>query len=361
MEEQTLKSTGRQAPYSHQSGKTPIVGTFATPGILCTNSYLSPHGSWVGDHRFQLHDFDADSVLGSKYPKTIRPTGRALRCKVVRTRKKYIKKLKKGFTKHRIYEKLEYLHLNKSTIPRGEFQQKFDSWDREVTQLKLESEKGSNQFFNGTIKFSPLVGNIVQKIRVYRWIEHFKAGKPTNKKNLWQTCKRQQIPLPLSLTQEEVMQKINKYMQRLADLRERSPKLREEHLALRLEVARKKKKKIAVKGIINIIRREASRKQWRRIGLTICPQRGMAISRVTVSLDLGDTTYATREGVETQASAVIGRRYNGTRSAHSSKRRSILGFWLPGRYRSDSLSATRHLQISGINRSVHKSNPPGSP
>ena len=59
MEEQTLKTTGRQAPYSHQSGKTPIVGTFAAPGILCTNLYLSPHGSGVGDHRFQLHGFDA--------------------------------------------------------------------------------------------------------------------------------------------------------------------------------------------------------------------------------------------------------------------------------------------------------------
>jgi hypothetical protein len=261
MEEQTLKSTGRQAPYSHQSGKTPIVGTFATPGILCTNSYLSPHGSGVGDHRFQLHDFDADSVLGSEYPKTVRPTGRALRCKVVRTRKKYIKKLKKGFTKHRIYEKLEYLHLNKSTIPRGEFQQRFNSWDREVTQLKMGSEKSSNQFFNGTIEFSPLVGILVRNIRVYRWIEHFKAGKPCNKKNLWQTCKRQQIPLPPSLMQEEVTHNINEYTRKLADLRERSPKLREEHLALRLEVAWKKNKKIAVKGIINIICREASRKQ----------------------------------------------------------------------------------------------------
>ena len=168
MEDQTPKSTGRQAPYSHQSGKTPIVGTFATPGILCTNLYLSPHGSGVGDHRFQLHDFDADSVLGSKYPKTVCPTGRALRCEVTRTPKKYIKKLKKGFTKHRIYEKLEYLHLNKSTIPRGEFQQRFNSWDREVTQLKMGSEKSSNQFFNGTIEFSPLVGVLVQNIRVYR-------------------------------------------------------------------------------------------------------------------------------------------------------------------------------------------------
>ena len=66
---------------------------------------------------------------------------------------------------------------------------------------------------------------------------------------------------------------------------------------------------------MDIIRREASCRQWRRIGLTIRPQRGRAISRVTVPTELGDTTYATREGVETQASAVIAQRYKTARGA----------------------------------------------
>ena len=50
MEEQTLHSTGREAPHSHQTGQVAIVGTFATPGIVCMNSYLSPHGAGIGDH-----------------------------------------------------------------------------------------------------------------------------------------------------------------------------------------------------------------------------------------------------------------------------------------------------------------------
>ncbi len=261
----------------------------------------------MGDYRFQLHDFDANSVLGIEYPKTVRPTGRAIRCKVVRTCKKYIKMLKKRFVKHRIYEKLEHLHLNKTSIPREELQLKFYSWDREVTQLKLGSEKGSNQFFNGTIEFSPLVGILVRKLRAYRWIEHFKAGKPTNKKNLWRTCKRQQIPLPLFMMQEEVTERIHSFTKRLAELRKKAPKLHADHLASRLEVAQDKNKKIAVKGIMDMICREASHKQWRQISLTIRPQRGGAISRVTVPTELGDTTYSKREGVETQASAVIAR------------------------------------------------------
>jgi hypothetical protein len=89
MEEQTLQSTGQEALCSHQTGQVAIVGTFATPEIVCTNSYLSPHGAGIGDHHFQVHNFDAHSILGTNYPKTTRPSGRTLYCKVARTVKKY--------------------------------------------------------------------------------------------------------------------------------------------------------------------------------------------------------------------------------------------------------------------------------
>jgi hypothetical protein len=78
MEEQTLCLTGKKAPHSHCTGKVAIVGMYATLGIICTNSYLSPHGAWVGNHWFQLHNFDAHTVLGKDYPKTVHPDGRAL-------------------------------------------------------------------------------------------------------------------------------------------------------------------------------------------------------------------------------------------------------------------------------------------
>jgi hypothetical protein len=52
MEEQTLHLTGKEAPHSHCTGKVALVGTYATPGIICTYSYLSPHGAGVGDHWF---------------------------------------------------------------------------------------------------------------------------------------------------------------------------------------------------------------------------------------------------------------------------------------------------------------------
>ncbi len=42
MEEQTLCLTGKEAPHIHCTGKVAIVGMYTTPGIICTNSYLSP-------------------------------------------------------------------------------------------------------------------------------------------------------------------------------------------------------------------------------------------------------------------------------------------------------------------------------
>jgi hypothetical protein len=89
MEEQTLCLTGKEAPHSHFTRKVAIVGTYATPEIICTNSYLSPHGAGVGDHWFQLHNFDAHTVLGTDYLKKVCPNGRALCCGVEQPVKQY--------------------------------------------------------------------------------------------------------------------------------------------------------------------------------------------------------------------------------------------------------------------------------
>ena len=141
MEEQILCLTGKETPHSHSTKKVAIVGTFATPGIRFTNSYLSPHSAGVGDHRFQLYDFDAHMVLWAAYPKTVCPNGRALRCGVERTVRKYNKVLLQMLTRHRAFEKLEFLQQNYNHISAADFQLMFNKWDDEVTQLMPGSEK----------------------------------------------------------------------------------------------------------------------------------------------------------------------------------------------------------------------------
>ncbi len=112
MEEQTLCLTGKEAPHSHCTGKVAIVGTYTFPGIICMNSDLSPHGAGVGNHWFQLHNFDAHTVLGTDYPKTVPPHGRALRCGVEQTVKRYNKVLRQLLIHHQSFEELDFLQSN---------------------------------------------------------------------------------------------------------------------------------------------------------------------------------------------------------------------------------------------------------
>jgi hypothetical protein len=141
MKEQTLHLTGKEAPHSHCTGKVAIVGTYATPGRICTNSYLSPHGTGIGNHWFQLHGFNAHTVLGTDYPKTVHPQGRALCCEVECTVKRYNKVLTKLLIHHRSFEKLEFLQTNHHLMSADAFQTLFNRWGMEVTQLMLAPEK----------------------------------------------------------------------------------------------------------------------------------------------------------------------------------------------------------------------------
>ena len=205
MSEQTSRSTGTDTPSSHCRGKVPIVGTFATPGVVCTNSYLSPHGEGVGDHRFQVHDFDARLILGSNYLKSMRLTGRALRCGVERTVKKYNNVLQQMLIRHRAFEKIEDLQLNHSNLFAGEFQPMFNAWGKEVTQLMLRSKKRCNKFRDGNIEFSPVIGLWIHRLQAYRWISRYQSNQVAHSGNLVWLCRCLSIPSPSSLTVEEVI------------------------------------------------------------------------------------------------------------------------------------------------------------
>jgi hypothetical protein len=158
MEEQTLRSTGKEAPHSHCTGKVAIVGTYATPGIICTNSYLSPHGAGVGNHRFKLHNFDAHTVLGTDYPNSL--SSRKVTSLQSGTHSETVNKvLTKLLIHHRLFEKLKFLQTNHHLMSADAFQTLFNRWDTEVMQLMLALEKRRNKFCDGSIVFSPRLGN----------------------------------------------------------------------------------------------------------------------------------------------------------------------------------------------------------
>ena len=103
---------------------------------------------------------------------------------------------------------------------------------------------------------------------------------------------------------------------RLKELEKTAPQDRERHLQSCYVAARNKKREKAVRIIQKLMRKESNQRQWRRIRNTIHPQRGSAVARLTVKSDAGEeTVYATREGVEHQASRAIADRYKKARTA----------------------------------------------
>jgi hypothetical protein len=230
MEEQTLRSTGKEAPHSHCTGKVAIVGMYATPGIICTNSYLSPNGTGVGNQWFQLHIFNAHTVLGTDYPNTVCPQGRALCCRVECTVKQYNKILTKLLIRHRFFEKLEFLQTNHRLMSANAYQTLFNRWGMEVMQLMLASKKQCSKFCDGSIEFSPITGIWIHCLQAYRWVQQFHEKKVAHKGNLFQTCRRLNIASPLVLTPAQVVLNLNECMTLLEGLKKDAPKLRNAHL-----------------------------------------------------------------------------------------------------------------------------------
>ncbi len=130
--------------------------------------YLSPHGAGVSNHRFQLHDFNTHTVLGTDYPKTVHPLGRALCCEVECTVKWYNTFLMKLLICHRSFEKLEFLQTNHHLMSADAFQTMFNRWDMKVTQLMLALEKRCNKLCDGSIEFSPITDIWIQHFQAYR-------------------------------------------------------------------------------------------------------------------------------------------------------------------------------------------------
>jgi hypothetical protein len=220
--------------------------------------------------------------------------------------------------RHKIEEKLKILNEHQAEMPREKVGHHHNKIDEEVVQQQVGAEKKCNKFYDGKIEFSPEVGIVVRRGRLYRRILDFKHGKPMNHRNrtLKDACKKQSILLPSQLTIEEVKDQIKISDARLKELEKTAPQDRAQHLQSCYVIARDKKRDKAVRTIQKMMRKEAKQRQWRSIRNTIHPQRGSAVARLTVKSDTGEETlYATREGVERQASRAIAERYKKAHTA----------------------------------------------
>ena len=317
MGEQFRAVHGYEAPASYFRGSKPITGCFATPGIDCLATYVSPHQKGAGDHRYWVMDFCARSVLGLEYPNLVRPRGRKLKCTVDRTMKRYLTRLRELTIEHRIFDKLEDLQRRYPSRTKGESATAFNKWDREVTELQLAAEARCNQFMDGSIEYSPEVNLWIRRRDCYSWTLKFLEGGEVNIGNLCRTAAALRISDPRSMTRELVLARRDACVKRLFELKRIAPQLRREHLRSCLMRAREKGDEGAVMRIRAILRNEASRKRWRGVARSTKPRRGAAITAVRVRDGGGEdsTLYQMRADVEKKVSDQLGKRFRLSRDA----------------------------------------------
>jgi hypothetical protein len=133
--------------------------------------------------------------------------------------------------------------------------------------------------------------------------------------NLFQTCRRLNIPSPLVLTPAQVILTINECMTWLEGLKKDAPKLRNAHLMECLSLVRVREDSASVIAIQKILHTESICHRWRSVQRAANPNRDGAVTRLTVPHPAGDTLYTRREGVESQGVAAIETRYKVARGA----------------------------------------------
>ena len=310
MREQFEQVEGFHAPASHFRGSRPITGCFATPGVDCLALYVSPHQKGAGDHRYWVMDFCARSVLGIEYPRLARPRGRKLKCYVERSMKKYLKRLRRLSLEHRVFDKMESLQDMVGSRSREDCELAFNKWDKEYTELQTASEDKCNKFMDGSIEYSPLVGEWIRRRDCYARIVHLRTtGSTASISNLRRTCARLDITDPLAMPLETAQAKYDACVKRLSELRAVAPQLRREHLRTCLSSARSRRDEAAVRRIREILKSEALRDRWKAVTRSTKPKRGAAVTRVMVKDDEGTHTYETKADVEEQAQGKMAKRF----------------------------------------------------
>jgi hypothetical protein len=311
--EQYHRLCGEKAPFSHISGKRPIMGVFSSPGIDCTAALVCAHKIGVGDHRMHVFDFSSKSLLGIESPVAKRPSGRNLHCSIERQRVNYNRVLIQLTKRHRMFKKANILHdaaQNILPFSPAEFQLMYNNWDKEMIELMLAAEKRCRKIKTDTIAWSPVIGEWTRRLNLYRWLIRYRKGLKVNLSNLERSCQRAGFPHPSRITLEAAQVNERACILKLDSYRRNAPEMRKRHLQERLNAAHLRRDEKAAAAIIKILRREYNAKKFSRLRAAFGKKRGYTVSRVAERAEEGpDTVYSSRHEVETAGAAHLTGRY----------------------------------------------------
>ena len=288
------RAVGEKVPNSHFSGKGQISTIFGSPGVVTGNGMCYPHWYGIGDHRVMVLEIAALAAFEGSYPTISTPTARILSCRTKRHKEKYCKRLRQLVSDHKMDERLQrigYLTDEQYTLEHNQ-------WDNELGDYMRSAERHCSHYKDGSIEFSPTVGQWLRKRSILKWIIRWQDGKVPDVRNLLRAAKRMHIENPLELQKDEVEARLVSCINEIYNLRRNAPALRDKHLKWRLSLASKREDTVAVQEINRIRRNEARKRRQQIINRSIRDPKGRAVLQVEIDTQSGTQTLDTQQDIE---------------------------------------------------------------
>ena len=130
--------------------------------------------------------------------------------------------------------------------------------------------------------------------RVQRWMQG--TGTP-DPRNMFRDCYRMNIPDPREVSYDTMCIQIAMTNTKISRLAKDASALRRQHLQDLIKDAEEKSDTVRAQAILEILRREAQKKKWRKINYSIRPPHGAAPTCIQVETPTGTTTYRTEDEI----------------------------------------------------------------
>ena len=159
LREVIIEKHGDEGPETciRNESKIPIDGIFCTPGLsILAGGYLPYHDGPKSDHRFLWIRMAVQIAFGHLAPPTQPHYIRRLNQKDPRGKKKYKEVVRRKMRRKNIIPRLQRLLTTATSPPTAEQAQEFEAIDKDVTDIRVSSERSVRRIYLGLPSSPPI-------------------------------------------------------------------------------------------------------------------------------------------------------------------------------------------------------------
>ena len=281
-----------------RSKDSPIDCIFVSPQLTIAKGGFLSYGRLDSDHRGVWIDIPEFLLFGFNPPDLVNPNARRLKLKDPRVVSKYVAFLQEKMRAKDLFQRMDSLH-RRTVYPLPQpLVAEYESVDKEVCALMDAAEKQCRRINAGALPWSPSFARARKMLEYWRGRLRHKQGKHRDVRHLLTLQKQLEIQYDPTLTQEDIVQKIQE-----AFLHRKQCYLQADNLRLDYCARLAKAKEDAGQGpqaaiLRNMHRLESQRKMFRRIRYIEQKLKGGSTTQVVVTEGNSVVEYTSQDDVE---------------------------------------------------------------